>query len=200
MTTPRSVGANIVMSLDGFASADPSDGMGGMGWLLPHATSRSSRLSIAGVWADTDTVLLGRNNYEGFRGFWPSVQDDAAADPLDRDFSRFLDRVEKIVFSRTLTAVDWTNSRLADDLENEVRALKQAPGRGIHVMSSVSIIRALLDAELLDELWIDIVPAVLGRGARLFDDGRTPSTWDLVASTTHATTGTTGLHLRRRTG
>ena len=151
-STARRVSANIVMSLDGFVNDDPADGVGGMGWLLEHALSRSSRMRSAGLWADTDTVLLGRNNYEGFRTVWPPVQHTAGADPLDRDFSRWLDGVEKVVFSRTLAGVDWVGSRLGSDLEEEVRALKRVPGRGILVMSSTSLIRALLDAELLDEL------------------------------------------------
>ncbi|MBT2226712.1 hypothetical protein [Nonomuraea sp. NEAU-A123] len=59
-------------------------------------------------------VLLGRKNYEGFGGFWPSVAKDDAADPRDRSFSEWLNAVEKVVFSSTLKEAPWENSRIVD--------------------------------------------------------------------------------------
>jgi dihydrofolate reductase len=56
--------------------------------------------------AGATTVLLGRKNYQGFSSYWPAVADDEEADPRDRGFSRWLNGVEKVVFSRTLAALD----------------------------------------------------------------------------------------------
>ena len=192
----RAVVGNIVMSLDGYASG-PDDGAGGMGFLLDHATSQESRVHSAGLWAASTTALLGRSNYEGFGYYWPGVADDPAAHPLDRAFSVWLTEVEKVVLSRTLTAPTWgRNTRVSDDLVGEVERLRRTEGGDIIVLSSSSIIRSLLDADLLDELRISVVPRIVGAGGRLFEDGRPPSSWRLV-DTTVFPTGTVGLHLAK---
>lgn len=193
----RRVVGNIVMSLDGRVSG-PDDGAGGMGFLLDHATSQESRVHSAGLWAASTTALLGRSNYEGFGYYWPRVADDPTANHLDRAFSVWLTDVEKVVFSRTLTAPTWgTNTRVSDDLVGEVARLRRTEGGDIIVLSSSSVIRALLDADLLDELRISVVPEIVGEGRRLFADGHPPSSWRLV-DTTVFPTGTVGLHLARR--
>lgn len=192
----RKVVGNIVMSLDGYSSG-PDDGAGGMGFLLEHATSQESRIHSAGVWAASTTALLGRINYEGFGYHWPGVADDPAANPLDRSFSTWLTQIDKVVISRTLTAPTWgENTRVSDDLIGEVQRLRQTEGGDIIVLSSSSLIRSLLDADLLDELRVSVVPKIVGAGGRLFEDGRPPSSWRLV-DTTVFPSGTIGLHLAR---
>jgi dihydrofolate reductase len=74
-----------------------------------------SRAHLAKLTGAATTALLGRKNYEGFRSYWPQVADDAGADPPDREFARWLNAVEKVVFSTTLEAADWQNTRLFDD-------------------------------------------------------------------------------------
>src|SRR6185295_13508563 len=54
---------------------------------------------MVGVTAPATTVLLGRKNYQGFGGYWPTIAGDESADPRDRAFARWLNAVEKIVFS-----------------------------------------------------------------------------------------------------
>ncbi len=192
----RKVVGNIVMSLDGYSSG-PDDGAGGMGFLLDHATSQESRIHSAGLWATYTTALLGRSNYEGFGYFWPGVADDPHANPLDRAFSTWLTKVEKVVFSRSRTDPTWgDNVRMSNDLVGEVQRLRQSEGGDIIVLSSSSIIRSLLDADLLDELRLSVVPKIVGAGGRLFADGRPPSSWRLV-DTTVFPSGTVGLHLAR---
>ena len=192
----RTVVGNIVLSLDGYVSG-PDDGAGGMGFLLGHATTQAARVHSAGLWAASTTALLGRSNYEGFGFFWPSIADDPAANLLDRAFSTWLSQVEKVVFSRTLAAPTWgANVRVSDDLVGEVERLRHTDGGDIIVLSSSSIIRALLDAELLDELRITVVPEVVGVGRRLFADGHAPSSWRLL-DTTVFPSGAVGLHLAR---
>lgn len=182
-TEGRTVVANISLSLDGRTS-----GPGGeydMGWIVPHAVSDGARDHMVQVTGKATTALLGRKNYQGFSGFWPSVADDAAADPRDRTFARWLNGVEKVVFGRTLSTVDWSNARLADaDPVATVRALRAAPGDDIIVLASSSIIRQLLAADEVDRLSITLCPEVAGGGARLFDDGLPGSSWTLASTAT----------------
>ena len=109
----------------------------------------------------------------------------------------FLNTVEKVVVSRTLQESGWENSRTARDLEAEVKALRDAPGRDILVINSASIIQALLRAGLIDDLRFAVVPVLLGGGLRLFAEGlSTDSAWGL-AQATIPEDGAIGLHYRR---
>ena len=191
--TARTVTANITLSLDGYAAGPGGD----MSWLVETALHEQCASGFAGFYRGVDTVLLGRTNYEGFHGFWPAVADDPAADPRSRDLSRWFGDVEKVVVSRTLTEATWSNARVASDLEGEVRALREAPGRDIAVLSSVSVIRALLAADLLDELRITRVPAILGDGLPMFDGPLPASTWSTVSVAT-IPTGAVVTHHRLR--
>jgi dihydrofolate reductase len=118
------------------------------------------------VMANTDTVLLGRVGYQDWAGYWPTAQQDEG-------FATFINKVPKHVASRTLKGkLDWQNSTLiAGDLEAFVRDLKSKPGKDIAVMSSISLVRQLLFAGLLDSLSLITHPVVAGTGRHLFEPG-----------------------------
>ncbi|MFC3300734.1 dihydrofolate reductase [Arthrobacter agilis] len=110
-----------------------------------------------------DTVLLGRHGYEEWAEYWPAAE---AADP----FGSFINPVEKFVASRTLSGqLGWTNASLMDQpLEDFVRALRQTEGGEIAVCASISLVRQLLFAGLLDSLMLMTHPVVAGAGRHLF--------------------------------
>ena len=150
----RTVIGNISLSLDGRVT-----GPGGeydMGWIVPHAITNAARDHMINVTAPATTVLLGRKNYQGFGSFWPKVADDESADPRDRAFSKWLNSVNKIVFSSTLKEATWENSRLVDaDPAIIVKELQQQKGgdrlaQALHALtrsrhsSSVRIARFVL--------------------------------------------------------
>ncbi|HZU55739.1 MAG TPA: dihydrofolate reductase family protein [Actinocrinis sp.] len=178
----RRVVANISLSLDGRVN-----GAGGeydMSWIVPHAISDASRSHMVRVTAAATTALLGRKNYQGFAGYWPAVADDENADPRDRQFSRWLNTVEKVVFSTTLDRVEWDNARLADaDPAATVKHLRQQAGGDIIVLASSSIIRQLLEADEVDRLSITLCPEVAGGGSHLFTDGLVAGSWSLTDTT-----------------
>lgn len=116
-----------------------------------------------------DTVLLGRKNYESFLGYWPGVIDSPDASETDIQFSRWLDDVPKIVFSKTLDTLQWQNARLATEVTEEISNLKAQPGNDILIMNSSSIAQACMTANLLDEYWLTIHPVALGEGRALFN-------------------------------
>jgi dihydrofolate reductase len=179
----RTVVANISLSLDGRVS-----GPGGeydMGWIVPHAITAGARDHMVRVTARATTALLGRKNYQGFAGFWPAVADDENADPADRTFSRWLNGVEKVVFSTTLRDAEWDNARIATaDPVATVKKLRQQDGGDIIVLASGSVIRQLLQADELDRLSITLCPEIAGGGIRLFEDGLTPGSWKLADTST----------------
>ena len=125
-----------------------------------------------------DALLLGRVTYRGF------VADGA----------RPLRGVHTYVVSRTLRSLDWPDSTLlAGDLTEQIGALKHRPGRDIAVSGSATLIRSLLEHDLLDELHLLVHPVLVGRGKRLFTDDTVAKPLKLTMSKTF---GTGVIHLR----
>jgi dihydrofolate reductase len=183
MAHGRNVVAQISMSLDGRVTGP--EGPADMEIIAGYAGSDAAHARSAEALAAATTALLGRLNYEGFYGYWPPVAADETADPRDRNIARWLDDVEKVVFSTTMTDAPWANSRIADSGPvEEVRQLRDTDGGDILVVNSVSIIRQLLAGEQLDQLLIDLVPEVAGGGTALFEDGVPRSSWSLTDAVT----------------
>jgi dihydrofolate reductase len=154
-----------------------------MGWIVPHAVTDGARDHMVGVTTPATTALLGRKNYEGLGGYWPSVANDESADPRDRAFAKWLNSVEKVVFSSTLKEATWENSRIVDaDPATIIEELRQQEGGDIIVLASSSVIKSLLRADVLDRLSITLCPEIAGDSARLFEDGLPSSSWTLRQS------------------
>lgn len=126
--------------------------------------------------ADTDTVLLGRVTYQEWAAYWPSAT-------VDNDYAAFINTTPKYVASTTLERVDWQNSTLiAGEVHQVIERLKREPGANISVQGSPTLVRWLLEADLLDELTLMIHPVVAGRGRRLFRDAGQLKRLELVSS------------------
>jgi dihydrofolate reductase len=124
-----------------------------------------------------DALLLGRVTFEAFRGYWPQQTDDTTG------VTEHLNSVRKYVVSRTLEDPGWHNtSILRGPLEDEVAALREAPGEDLGVTGSISIVRALIAAGLVDEYRLFVYPVVLGHGERLFADATRVPALRLVAA------------------
>ncbi len=190
----RSVVAYVSTSIDGCTGGP--DGTAHDHWLYEHAGTTGSSMAHEPVWRRSDTAIVGRTNYEGFASVWPGIETDPATDPDTRALAHWLNTVEKVAFSRTITEPVWANSRIATDVGATVRELKAAPGRDILVLNSASIIQELLRLDLLDDLYVAIVPVMLGGGVRLLPDGLPASRWTL-AGTVVMEHGAVALHWRR---
>ena len=112
-----------------------------------------------------DAVLLGRQTFEDFRGYWPKQPDDTTG------VTAHLNQVAKYVVSGTLEDPQWENTTvIPGDLLEEVRKLKEQPGQEIVVTGSITLVHDLIAAGLVDEYRLFVYPVVLGRGKRLFED------------------------------
>jgi dihydrofolate reductase len=110
----------------------------------------------------SDALLLGRVTYQGFADAWPSRQGE---------FAELFNNMPKYVVSSTLSDPGWTNSTvISGDLEGEVQKLKDRHDADIVVHGSPTLVRALLDRDLVDELRLMVFPVVLGAGKQLFGD------------------------------
>jgi dihydrofolate reductase len=178
-STDRKVTANLAITLDGryHGPGGPAD----FGTFVPYVTSDLARDHMTRVWETATTALLGRVNAEGFMGFWPTVAGDENADPRDRGYAKWLVSTEKVVLSTTLSEAPWERTRVVNAPVADVVADLKATGEGdILVNSSPSVIKALLSADLVDRLYLMILPEIVGGGERLFEDGLPASRWTLT--------------------
>lgn len=154
--------ASLFAALDGVV--DPGVG----NWHFPYFNDEMGE--AVDRTHDADVMLFGRVTYEGFAGAWPERE---AAGGEDAEFARRLGDVRKIVATRGEPDLGWRNSeRMEGDLLDVARALKDDPAVGeVALSGSVSVVRQLLDAGLLDELHLFVHPAAAGNGLRLFEDG-----------------------------
>ena len=116
--------------------------------------------------SQADALLVGRQTFEDFRGYWPKQTDDATG------VTDYLNRVAKYVVSSTMTDPGWENSTvLAGDPVAHTKNLKSQPGKDIVLTGSISLAHALIAAGLVDEYRMFVYPVVQGSGRRLFPDG-----------------------------
>jgi dihydrofolate reductase len=135
---------------------------------------------ITQTYQRADASLFGRRTYELFAGSWGAI-DDMRAHPVGVT----LHQTPKYVASTTLTEPRWANTTaLSGDLAAAIGELKARPGGELQVHGSGTLIRWLLQADLVDEMTLLIVPVVLGQGMRLFPDSGPDMALDLVESRT----------------
>jgi len=123
---------------------------------------------------ESDALLLGRVTYEGFAEAWPS---------RTGDFADKFNRMPKFVVSTTLDDAEWNDSTLIKgNVTEEVSKLKERPGGDILVNGSAQLVDTLIAHDLVDEYRLMVFPVVLGKGRRLFGEGRDPTALKLVES------------------
>jgi dihydrofolate reductase len=135
-------------------------------------------------------MLLGRVTYESFAGAFANA-------PADDPVASQMNRPAKVVVSRTLRDLEWKNSTLlTGDVVEQVTQLKERPGGDIMITGSISLVRTLLRAGLVDELSLLVHPIVVGKGQRLFEQDGPSLPLELVHCKTFST-GVTHQHYRK---
>src|SRR4051812_2919535 len=102
------------ITLDGVIEApggDETDHPHG-GWQSNYTKSPEAGKYKVDELASVDALLLGRNTYEAFAGYWPHQTGEAFADPINR--------LPKYVVSRSLQKTDWNNSHILRDVAKDV--------------------------------------------------------------------------------
>lgn len=161
------------MTLDGVVQApaypdeDVTGGFAHGGWHMPYMDEAAMKWTLENV-SSAGGFLLGRRTYEMFAAHWPNAGED------EQPFAEPLNTKPKYVASRSLREpLEWQNSSLlGDDAVAAVRALKQEDMGDLLVLGSTELVRALLQAGLVDRLRLTIDPVLAGGGKRVFaDDG-----------------------------
>lgn len=181
--------ASEFMSLDGVLQApggpeeDTSGGFRHGGWSMPYFDPEVMGATIGEVAERNEVLLQGRRTYQVSAAAWP----ERSGDP----FSDWINRAQKYVVSDTLTDSDlpWQPASIirGADLVNSVSALRDKPGGDVYIYGSLSVVRSLLAAGLIDELLLMIEPITLGGGKTLFPTDGAARRFDLISAQTAGT-------------
>ena len=176
------------MSLDGVVQApggpeeDTDGGFAHGGWSLPFFDPEVMGPAVGEGMSRAGALLFGRRTWQGMAAAWPGRAGDPYADQMNA--------IKKYVASRTLTDADltWNTTRLSPaDAIADIAALRAGDGGDLVTWGSISLVRALLAAGLVDELNVMIEPILLGGGKRIFpEDGqaRPPELVNVVTAAT----------------
>lgn len=177
------------MSLDGVVQApggkdeDTSGGFRHGGWSFEFFDPEVMG-AVINEYAERNEVLLqGRRTYQVSAAAWP----ERGGDP----FADWINSAQKYVVSDTLSETDltWTPTTIirGKELVEKVSALRDQPGGGIYVYGSLSLVRALMTEDLIDELVLMIEPITLGGGKTLFPDDGEARKFELTSAHTTKT-------------
>jgi dihydrofolate reductase len=171
----RKVVASEFVSLDGVVESPEK-------WHFPYFNDQMAD-AIEAAMVASDAMLMGRILYEEWAAFWPKQ------DPDENPVAARMNGVRKYVVSRTLEEpLQWQNSTLiGDDVAEVILRLKEQPGKDISISGSPTLVRSLLEEDLLDELRLMVHPVIVGSGKRLFEGGSDQKALQLVDSKTFST-------------
>lgn len=177
------------VSLDGVLQApggpqeDPSGGFRHGGWSHRFFDPEVMGPVIGEIAARSEALLQGRRTYQVSAEAWPVRRGDP--------FSDWINGTQKYVVSDTLEEADlsWKPATIirGTALIETVAALREKPGGDICVYGSLSLVRSLLSASLVDELVLMIEPVTLGGGKTLFPTDGELRTYELTSAVTSAT-------------
>ena len=154
-----------VIQAPGGADEDTEGGFTHGGWTHPYWHDDIGAHFFQAM-DQADALLLGRKTWEIHGGAFEPMQDDP--------FGSVMNGVRKYVVSTTLpSAQTWRNSTLISrNVVEEIRKLKQEPGKNILLDGSSVLAHTLIENDLVDEYMLHVYPLVLGSGKRLFPEGK----------------------------
>ena len=145
---------------------------GGMSFVdvQPFAVSHDEDFKASALaFIDTvDTMVLGANTYAMARNYWPTAEDQGV-------YGEKLNRMTKVVASTTLRDAPWGTfpaATITADPVTTVRELKRQSGKDIWLWGSLTLMRSMFDADVVDEVQLRVCPTSRGRGCSVFQDRR----------------------------
>lgn len=150
---------NIAAEQDGGLSFVPGEP-------FSETSDKAFEARLMGLIDSVDTMLLGANTYAQTRDYWPSAEDQG-------EYGERLNRLDKFVASSKLEDAPWGDFPAAvvtRDPVATIRELKQQEGKDIWLWGSLTLMRSLLAAGVVDEVRMLVCPVSRGKGTRLFED------------------------------
>jgi dihydrofolate reductase len=167
----RPVVLQFGLTLDGFIHGDK----GYEDWGLPPEDEEVVEWKAASL-RQAGTHIMGRVSYEAMASVWPTSTGI---------YADLMNKIPKVVFSKTLARADWAESRIASgDLVEDIERLKREPGGVILAHGGATFVDALIRNGLIDEYRLVIHPVVIGHGTGLFGGLGEPLRLNLVEART----------------
>jgi len=165
ITVSEFISLDGVIQAPGGAEEDTEGGFAHGGWTWPYWHDDIGA-HFSQAMSEVDTMLLGRKTWQIHAGAFEPM-------PAGDSFGDEMNSLHKVVVSTTLTSTSaWRNSTLiSGNVVEEVRKLKERPGKNIVVDGSSVLVQTLAKHDLVDEYSLLIYPVVLGGGKRIFPDG-----------------------------
>ena len=151
-------GMNV--SLDGFVAAPGGD----LSWSVPSD-------ELFQWWSDrvaaTSLSLYGRGLWETMSAYWPTAGAQPGITPAEVEFARRWREMPKVVFSSTVTAVDWNARLVTTDAVTEIARLKAQDGEPMDI-GGATLAASAMRAGLIDEYILATAPVLVGGGMSFF--------------------------------
>jgi dihydrofolate reductase len=121
-----------------------------------------------------DYLVFGRVTYDGMAAYWTKEEGEIAD---------LMNKLPKLIFSKTLKSVDWTNSTLIkENASAEISKLKAQGNGDMYVFGSAVLSETFINDNLFDEYRIGIAPVILGSGRPLFRQGISSQNLSLIST------------------
>jgi dihydrofolate reductase len=138
---------------------------------------------VCSVTEDADAVLSGRVSYQMLESAWPTAASKPDATKNEIKYSKWYNAASKFVLSKTLKGKDSGNTFIiSKDLETEINAIKQQPGKNILIFGSPTAVHSLFELNLIDSFWIIVHPVIFGEGIPFFRGSKNITKLVLLAS------------------
>jgi dihydrofolate reductase len=161
-----------MISLDGFFAGPKGE----LDW---HNVDKEFNAFAVEQLKEIETLVFGRVTYELMAGYWPTP----IAVKNDPVVAERMNSLAKLVFSKTLNSVEWSNSRLVEgNPAQEIAKLKSGKGKALAILGSAVLSASLMETDTIDELRIMVNPVILGSGMPLFRNGNSRHPLKFVGS------------------
>ncbi|NHE57217.1 dihydrofolate reductase family protein [Cyclobacterium plantarum] len=172
----RKLKLQVQLTVDGFISGEKGE----MDWMTIN-WSDDLKSYVDGLLQPVDAILLGRHLAEGFIPHWEAVANDQ--ENPEREAGIKFSETHKIVFSKTLTKSKWENTVVENgDFVEAIKALKQQAGNEMIVYGGGKFVSFLIKEKLIDEMYLFVNPAIIGKGMSIFKEAEARQKLNLLAS------------------
>lgn len=138
-----------------------------------------------GLQDEGDCLVFGSTCWSQLAAYWPQAEVDPSS-PAEQELARYMNRVPKVVFSRALGSGDaWGETKVVRESPSSfLTELKSQPGKNIMILGGAALASSVMEADLVDEYKLLVVPTLYGGGTRLFSEGRPHASLKLLENKT----------------
>jgi dihydrofolate reductase len=185
----RKVILAMQVTLDGFIEGPNGE----LDWAVKE--DEETWKDVFALQRSADTLLLGRVMYPAFEKYWLAALTNPYSTKNEIEYAGLADKMQKIVFSKTLEKVEWKTARIIKDhIAEEILKMKQQPGKDMVLLGGAGLVSTFMNLGLIDEYHLIVNPLVLGGGKPLFKDVKERHKLKLIKTTAFFTSGKVVLH------